>query len=95
MLVGSYACAVWCSIIMVALLGGAFAQMGKTKAGEEAVGLLLSMFLLAPGITGLALGIGAMDRRLSNSFAMWAAAIWNGLLLGVFVLLMIVGLFMK
>jgi hypothetical protein len=94
-LIGSYACAVWCSVIMAALLGGVFAKMGATKEGEEAVGLLLFLFLLAPGITGVALSVGSMDRRLPNPLAIWVAAIWNGLLLAVFFLLMIVGLFMK
>jgi hypothetical protein len=95
LLVGSYACAIWCSLIMVALLAGLFQTLGKTQGGEAAVGLIMSLFLLAPSITGLALAVGAMDRRLSNSFAMWGAAIWNGLILGVFVLMMIVGMFMK
>ncbi len=92
MLAGSYALAVWCTLVLGALLSGAFAKSVKTKADQEALGIGLSLLLLAPSIAGLALGVGALDRRLHNSMALWIAAIWNGMILGGFILLMIIGI---
>jgi hypothetical protein len=92
MLIGSYALALWCTLVMGALLSGAFARSVKTKADQQALGLLLTLLLLGPSITGLALGVGTMDRRLHNTMAMWIAAIWNGMILAGFILLMIIGL---
>jgi len=37
------------------------------------------------------MGISSFDKRLSNTAWVWAAAIWNGLLLGIHVLLIILG----
>lgn len=93
MLVASYALAVWCTIVMAAMFGGVFRGMAEDKAGEAAIGVLLSFLLLGPSIVGLALGIGVMDRRLNNTMAMWIAVAWNGLILGAFILLMIIGIF--
>ena len=95
MLIGSFALAGWCTLVMAALMGGLFRSMAESKADEEAFGLLLTFILLIPSIVGTALGVGSMDRRLSNTFAMWIATIWNGIILGGFILLMIVGMMMK
>ena len=77
---------------MVALFAGAFAGIGRDKATEEAVGVVLMLFVLAPAIVGTALGVGAMDRRLSTPPTLWIATIWNGIIVGCFVLLMIIGM---
>jgi len=80
---------------MAALLAGAFKGMARNKEDQEAFGMLLMLLLLVPSIIGVALGVSSMDRRLPNSIAMWIATIWNGMILAGFLLLMIVGLFMK
>jgi len=92
MLIGSYALAAWCTLVMGALFAGVFQAMGKDKAAEQALGILLMFILLGPAIVGVALGVGVMDRRLPNTMAMWIATVWNGLILGGFILLMIVGI---
>lgn len=83
--------AVWCTLIMALLVTGAFAGMVRTKDDEQAFGVLLILILLGPSIVGLAMGVGVMDRRLPNTIAMWIAVVWNGLILGGFILLMIIG----
>lgn len=93
MLIGSYACAVWCTLIMSALLAGVFQDMADDQAGENLLGVLLMIILIGPSITGVALGVGVMDRRLPNSMAMWITTVWNGLILGGFIILMILGTF--
>lgn len=92
MLIGSFALAVWCTLVMVALFAGMFKSMVTTKDDEQALGFVLMLILIVPSIVGLALGMSSMDRRLPNTIAMWIATVWNGLILGAFILLMIVGL---
>lgn len=92
MLIGSYAFAVWCTLIMGALFGGVFQEMASDKAGEQVLGVVLMIILIGPSIAGVALGVGVMDRRLPNTMAMWIATVWNGLILGGFLLMMIIGM---
>ncbi len=94
-LVGSFALGVWCTLVMAALLAGAFKGMAKHKEDQEAFGMLLMLLLLAPSIIGVAFGVSSMDRRQPNSIAMWIATAWNGMILVGFLLLMIIGMFMK
>ena len=92
LLIGSFVLSVWCTIVFAALMGGAFASFVETKAGEQVVGTLLMLVLLIPSLIGLALGLSAMDRRLTNPPIIWIATVWNGLICGGFVLLCIIGL---
>jgi hypothetical protein len=91
-LIGSYVFAVWCTVVMAALFGGAFRDFAHDKASEELFGMLLMFLLPIPSLIGVALGVSAMDRRLPNSIGMWIATAWNGLILAGFILLIIVGL---
>jgi hypothetical protein len=92
LLIGSYALAVWCTIAMVALFAGVFSGMVRNREERELVGILLMLLLPLPSLVGVALGVSAMDRRLPNTIAMWIATVWNGVILGGFILLMIVGM---
>ncbi len=92
MLIGSFVLAVWCTLVMGALMGGLFQNMVTDKASENAFGYLITLILLIPSIIGLALGCSSMDRRLPNTIAMWIATVWNGLILAGFLLLMVIGL---
>jgi hypothetical protein len=92
MLIGSFALAVWCTFVMGALLAGMFKSMVTTKADQDAFGFVLMVILVVPSIIGLALGLSSMDRRLHNTIAMWITTAWNGLILGGFILLVIIGL---
>ncbi|HEX9048529.1 MAG TPA: hypothetical protein VF988_15985, partial [Verrucomicrobiae bacterium] len=95
MLIGSFALAVWCTLMAAALMGGVFRGFARNKADQEALGMLLMLLLLVPSIIGTALGVGARDRRLANTVAMWVAIVWNAVFLVGFILLMILGMFMK
>lgn len=57
----------------------------------NAIGLAFMLFVMVPAIIGLALGLGAIDRRLSNPMSLWLAAAWNGLIVGLVLLLSIIG----
>lgn len=89
----SYALGVWSTAVMSALLTGVFAGMADDPAGEEAVGMLLSLLLFVPSLIGTALGVSALERRLPNPPAAWVAVAWNALILGGFILLIVIGLF--
>lgn len=90
-------------IISFVLAGGATLGMilcfgiavaaGESRGTEQLVGFLFMLLVLVPSIAGIAVGLGAIDRRRKNSPALWAAVIWNGLLLASFLLLMVVGIF--
>jgi hypothetical protein len=92
LLIGSFALAVWCTIVMAALFAGIFRGFIRNKEDQQLFGILLMFLLLVPSIIGFAMGLSSMDRRLSNSIAMWIATVWNGVILGSFILLIIVGL---
>lgn len=92
MLVSSFALAGWCTLIWAAVFSGMFRNLVRDRAGQQAFGVLLMFILLVPSIIGVALGVSSTDRRLPNTIAMWIAIIWNGIILGGFLLLMIVGM---
>ena len=74
------------------LSGAAAAAMGPTEA--EVMGIMMSLFMLIPAIIGTAMGTAAMERH-SKPISVWIAAVWNGLIVALFILLSIVGLFMQ
>jgi hypothetical protein len=53
---------------------------------------IISILLVALIIIGLGLGIGALDKQLSNPISLWIAASWNGLLGLILILLVIIRL---
>jgi len=90
-LVWSLVLAVWCTIGLALVFLGAFAG---NKNNEEALGVLLVLIVLIPAMVGMSLGMGAIDRRLTNPHILWVATIWNGVIIVIFILLCIIGLFM-
>jgi hypothetical protein len=95
MLIGSFALAGWCTLFMAVLLGGGFRSMARDKESQQALGLLVMALLLAPAIAGVALGVNSKGRSSSGSFAPWIAIAWNGMILGGYILLMIIGMVRK
>jgi hypothetical protein len=95
MLIGSYALAVWGTLVLGALMGGAFRGMITSKDDEQAFGLILLLLLLPAAIAGVSLGVGIMNRRSPNSIAVWIATLWNAAVLGLFIMLCIIGQLMK
>lgn len=95
LLIGSLALALWTTVGMTCLLCGAFAAMVQSNAEQEALGMVLMLFVLFPAVVGLGLGISVKDRRLANPPSIWIAIIWNAIMVGSFVLLMIIGILSK
>lgn len=88
MMVWSYVLAVWSTLGMGVLFSGALAN---SKEGEAIAGLVGTAIFI-PSIVGTAVGFGALDRRLHNPLALWIAAIWNGLFLAIYLVLIFIGL---
>jgi len=90
---GSFGFAIFATIGMALLMSGVFAGMAKTKGDENAFGLLFSGMVLVPALVGMGMGFSAIDKRLSNPMSLWIATLWNVLLVGLFVLLCVIGIF--
>lgn len=85
------ALAVWSTLMMVLMCGGAAFFFGNESGGEAFAGVV-GMLAFVPSIVGVALGFACLDRRLGNPPLVWVAAIWNGLLLALWLLLIVIGL---
>lgn len=64
---------------------------GAMATGSE----ITSQLAFVSIIVGTGLGFGALDRRLGNPPSLWGAAIWNSVVLGIFLVLIVIGLFIK
>ena len=95
LLIGSYALGVVSTVGMALVLGGAFAELSRSKGGQEAIGTIFSAIVLVPGVVGMTLGFSAIDRRLANPLSIWIATIWNVVIVAAFLLLGIIGILMK
>jgi hypothetical protein len=56
---------------------------------RQILGFLIIGFVPLPSLIGLTLAMSSMERRTTTTIGMWIATAWNGLLLGIFVLRMI------
>jgi hypothetical protein len=86
----SYGLAVWSTFAL--LMFFVLVSSLHTKEERGSVGTLAFYLIILPSLTGTALGTAAIDRRLVNPFSVKVPAIWNGVILGIFILLIIVGL---
>lgn len=92
-LVWSYVLAAWCTLGLAVIFSGALAGTVESQAGVEVLGVIIFLLIFAPSIIGTALGFAALERRLANPASVWVAAIWNGIILAVLLLLVIIGSF--
>lgn len=83
--------AVWGTLALVALLAGA--PMMPPSEGEV-FGAIMGFLGFVPSMVGLGVGISCFERRLANPPIVWVAAIWNIVIVGVWILLIIVGIAM-
>ena len=90
-LVASFVLAGWSTIFMGVLLSGALATLFSSRENAFALGIFLLVVMYGPAIAGTALGFGILRKDAPNPMSIWAAALWNALLLGAMVLLSIVG----
>ena len=76
---------------LVGTMALAAVRPGTTTADQNALGYLMVIVVLVPSIVGFGMGLGAIDRRFHNPVSLWVATVWNGLILGLFLLLSVIG----
>jgi hypothetical protein len=87
----SFAMAAAGTLLTLFLLTGAL-QKFLGASGENAVAYsIIGYIVLMPGVVGLAFSVGSMDRRLVNSTGLKVAAVWNSILMGMYIILTIIG----
>jgi hypothetical protein len=94
-MIWSYVCAGGATLGFVLFLVVCGMRSGRSKVDEELIGVMATFVILIPSIVGLGMGLGTIDRRYNNPVSLWAATIWNGVILGTFLLMCIAGLMMK
>lgn len=89
-LIGSYFLAAFATFGMALLLTGILNLVGNA----EAMGVILMFIVILPSLIGAGLGVGAYERNLRNPPALWGAVIWNSIILGLMIVLIVIGLAM-
>lgn len=79
----------------ISTAGTALSLVVASQTSPAAAGAMFSLLSFVPAVAGTALAMSAMERKLGNPPALWGAAIWNGLLVVMFLSLSIIGSFMK
>jgi hypothetical protein len=88
MLGWSFAMAGWVTFMIIALVTGLLASFARDEVGRN----ILGSGILLPGLVGLALSCGSLDRRAGNPAVVWIALGWNIVLAVIWVGFMVVGL---
>ncbi len=84
------------SFFLILLFGGAmFPILGNMPEEdyEAFLGVLFIFLILVPAVVGLSFGIGVLNKRRGNPMSVLAPVIWNGILLGIWIFLTILGTF--
>ncbi len=88
----SYALAVWGTVGMAMMLGGVFADSVQTQKDAEQLSVMLALLIALPTFIGAVMSFACLDKRLGNPLSVIAVAVWNGILLGVWIFLSILGM---
>ena len=91
-MLGSLGLALVATIGLALVMAGAFAGLANSKETQDAVGVAIMFFVLLPSVAGMALGFSAKDRNLANPPLIWIGLVWNLIIVGCFLLLMVIGL---
>lgn len=89
----SYILGVESTLATLFFVSGAAVKSVGSDVDAEALGLVMTFTMLIPAVIGTALGCSAMERH-SKPASVWVATLWNGALVAVYILLIIIGLTM-
>lgn len=92
LIIGSFALAIWCTIVWASVLGGMFRGLIRDREGQRVLGWMLTLLVPIPSLIGLTLGVSSMERRSANPISMWIASVWNGVILAGFMLIFVIGM---
>ncbi|MAX26719.1 MAG: hypothetical protein CMJ19_19675 [Phycisphaeraceae bacterium] len=82
--------AVWSFLALGALVLGVFEEIAQES--EDALGVILMYVGILPSLVGTAIGVASRDKNRGNPPITWIGMIANGIILGMWFLLMIVGM---
>jgi len=91
MLIWSCVSAVFASFFLVAFFGAASGL--RNEMGMVGALAVLGFLVIAASVTGTGLGFSAINKRQKNPMLLWMAAIWNLIIVGIYVLMSIIGTF--
>lgn len=94
-IIWSYAMAIVCTIGLGLIFLVARGMNSNSNEEAMAFGTLFIFLCLIPSIIGIATGSGARLRGQKTPLSILIPIVWNGLVLGLFILLTIIGNFMK
>ena len=83
------ALAAWSTLLMVLLFAGAFNEYFTEDEGGKLADLVVTNLILWPLLIGVGVSLSALDRHLRSTPLMKAAVWWNGILGGIFLLIVI------
>jgi len=85
----------WATLVLVLLFSGAFAELMSSSSEEDEMilGIIFLVFYLGPATAGVACSIAAMGRQRPRPLLPIIGVVWNALLLGIFLLFVLIGLF--
>jgi hypothetical protein len=86
--------AILTTLVLILSMTGILANMTGSDPASETFATVVGNLILWPGLAGIIFALTSFDRRLGNNGVIWTAVIWNAALVGIFVLLMIIGLAM-
>jgi hypothetical protein len=89
LMIGAIIVAVYCTLMFAFLMTG---TIHRAFGNNEFTNMLAGNAILIPAIIGTVMAFSTFDRRLSNSSGIWVAVVWNSINLGIFLLLMLIGL---
>jgi hypothetical protein len=70
-------------------------RLFETPIPAQLAGFFFMAIVLAPAITGLSFAINASSRNRKKPISIWISMIWNSFLIVLFLILTLVGLFMR
>lgn len=91
LVIGAYAMGVISLLSLVGIMALGAMGLVDDKSSQGAAAVLGGLVMFVSAIVGTSLGVGALDRRLGNPLSVWIAAIFNGIILAILILLVIVG----
>jgi hypothetical protein len=84
--------AAFTTLLFVVVFSGALVRMFELDPNSELTATLIGNLLLWPALAGIVVALLSFDRRLRNPPVIWTAVIWNAAMVGLFMLLVVVGL---
>ncbi len=88
--VAALSLAVWSTLSLVFMLVSA--REARTAESQQSIGVAFAFLGFVPAMVGMALGLSCFEKRMHSPPLIWVGAIWNILVVAVFLLLVVIGL---